>query len=138
LRSRVNDIPLLINAFLEKYQQYRSGPRIAPETLERLTAYRWPGNVRELKSIIQSAVNLAQGRRIDTLHLPGHLRDLPKPRHPQTVLPENTEIAPLAAIEKKHILFVYEQFEGNKTRTAKALAIGLNTLRRKLAAYGVD
>jgi DNA-binding NtrC family response regulator len=101
-------------------------------------AYSWPGNVRELKSIIQSAVNLAQGRRIDTLHLPGHLRDLPKPRQAQTRLPEDPTISPLAEIEKKHILFVYEQFKGNKTRTAKALAIGLNTLRRKLGAYGVD
>jgi DNA-binding NtrC family response regulator len=138
LRSRVNDIPLLINTFLEKYQAYRSGPRIAPETLERLMAYSWPGNVRELKSIIQSAVNLAQGRRIDMLHLPGHLRDLPKPRQPQIHAPEALRISPLAEIEKKHILFVYKQFKGNKTRTAKALAIGLNTLRRKLATYGVD
>lgn len=138
LRSRVNDIPLLINTFLEKYPEYRSGPRIAPETLECLMAYRWPGNVRELKSIIQSAVNLAQGRRIDTRHLPAHLRNLPKPRIRRTGLPEDPTIAPLADIEKKHILYVYEQFKGNKSRTAKALSIGLNTLRRKLAAYGVD
>jgi two-component system response regulator AtoC len=101
-------------------------------------AYRWPGNVRELKSIIQSAVNLAQGHRIDTRHLPGHLRNLPKPKTPRTCLPEDPTIAPLADIEKKHILYVYEQFKGNKSRTAKALAIGLNTLRRKLATYGVD
>jgi two-component system response regulator AtoC len=94
--------------------------------------------VRELKSIIQSAVNLAQGRRIGSLHLPGHLRDLPKPRQSRTALNEDPEIAPLAEIEKKHILFVYEKFRGNKSRTAKALAIGLNTLRRKLAVYGVD
>jgi two-component system response regulator AtoC len=138
LRSRVNDIPLLINTFFEKYQEYRSGPRMAPETLERLMAYNWPGNVRELKSIIQSAVNLAQGHRIDMRHLPAHLRALPKPRQSSACLPEEVDILPLADIEKIHILNIYEKFKGNKSRTAKALAIGLNTLRRKLAAYGVD
>ena len=136
LRARVNDIPLLVNAFLEKYSEYRRGPRLAPEALERLMAYGWPGNVRELKSIIQSAVNLAQGRRLDVLHLPEHLRNLSSRR---TAMPEpepDAKVLPMAEVEKKHILTVYDQLNGNKSQTAKALGIGLNTLRRKLAAYG--
>jgi DNA-binding NtrC family response regulator len=136
LRARVNDIPLLVNTFLEKYAEYRRGPRLAPEALERLMAYGWPGNVRELKSIIQSAVNLAQGRRIEIQHLPEHLRILDR-RRPAVCEPEpEASITPLIDVEKKHILNVYGQLNRNKSQTAKALGIGLNTLRRKLAAYG--
>ena len=46
------------------------------------------------------------------------------------------KVLPMAEVEKKHILTVYDQLNGNKSQTAKALGIGLNTLRRKLAAYG--
>ncbi|MGD9365027.1 MAG: sigma-54 dependent transcriptional regulator [Desulfobacteraceae bacterium] len=137
LRGRVNDIPLLINSFLEKYEEYQRGPRVAPEALERLMNYNWPGNVRELKSTIQSAVNLAQGKRIEIQHLPEHIRNQP-PRSQKTELKTSSSntIIPLETVEKTHILKVYNQLNRNKSQTARALGIGLNTLRRKLAAYG--
>ncbi len=137
LRARINDVPLLVNEFLKRYADYRRGPRLAPEALERLMAYHWPGNVRELKSMLQSAVNLAQGRRIEVEHLPEHLRGQPKPPSAacEPALPDS--LTPLAEVEKKHILAVYRQLDGNKSRAAKVLGIGLNTLRRKLEAYGV-
>ncbi len=135
LRARSNDIPLLVNTFLEKYGPYGRGPRLSPETLERLMAYGWPGNVRELKSIIQSAVNLAQGHRLEIQHLPEHLRSLPR-RRPSVCEPElDMTVTPLADVEKKHILTVYRQLNRNKSQTAIALGIGLNTLRRKLSSY---
>jgi two-component system response regulator AtoC len=140
LRSRVNDIPLLLNAFLEKYEEYRRGPRVSPEALERLMAYNWPGNIRELKSTIQSAVNLAQGKRIEMQHLPEHMRSLPKKARKNAPTPKDPSqaIVPLGEVEKAHILDVYGRLQRNKSRTAKALGIGLNTLRRKLAAYGEE
>jgi DNA-binding NtrC family response regulator len=137
LRARTDDIPLLINAFLDKYEEYGNKPRIAPEALERLMAYHWPGNVRELKFLVQSAVNLAQGHRIEIQHLPEHLRNLPK-THKKPKFSPNTDqaIIPLEEVEKAHILNAYVQLDHNKSQTAKALGIGLNTLRRKLAVYG--
>ncbi len=138
LRVRVNDIPLLLNSFLEKYNEYRRGPRVSPEALERLMEYNWPGNIRELKSTIQSAVNLAQGKRIEIHHLPEHIRTLPK-KHAKKRPSSQTAaqpILPLEEVEKAHILNVYGQLDRNKSQTAKALGIGLNTLRRKLAAFG--
>jgi DNA-binding NtrC family response regulator len=138
LRGRVNDIPLLLNAFLEKYDEYRRGPRVSPETLERLMSYNWPGNIRELKSTIQSAVNLAQGKRIEIQHLPEHMRTLPKKARKKALAPRDPSqaIVPLGEVEKAHILNIYGQLKRNKSQTAKALGIGLNTLRRKLATYG--
>jgi two-component system response regulator AtoC len=137
LRRRVNDIPLLINSFLEKYEGYFRGPRVAPEALERLMDYNWPGNVRELKSTIQSAVNLAQGKRIEIQHLPEHIRSMPKrPKRMEAEASSSNTIIPLETVEKTHILKVYNQLNRNKSQTARALGIGLNTLRRKLASYG--
>ena len=138
LRARISDIPLLINAFLDKYEEYRRGPRISPEALERLAGYNWPGNVRELKSLIQSTVNLARGRRIEIQHLPEHIRNLPKSTIRSEPAPRGQAIALLEDVEKAHILAAYNQLGQNKSQTAKVLGIGLNTLRRKLTAYGAE
>ena len=111
---------------------------MSPEALERLMEYNWPGNIRELKSLIQSAVNLAQGRRIEIQHLPEHMRS--QTRSSKRSEPAGTAmqpILPLEAVEKAHILYAYNQLDRNKSRTAKSLGIGLNTLRRKLESYGV-
>jgi transcriptional regulator with PAS, ATPase and Fis domain len=102
-----------------------------------LMNYDYPGNIRELRSIIQSAVNLAQSGPILAGCLPEALRagkrapDLEPPRDPGPVIT-------LAQLEREHILKVYRRFDRNKSRTARHLDIGLNTLRRKLAAYGMD
>jgi two-component system response regulator AtoC len=138
LRERTEDIPLLVDAFLAKYEGYANGSRrITPAALSHLASYGWPGNVRELKSIIQSAVNLAQGRPIDSVHLPGHLVNEPARPVPQTGGAANG-IRTMAEVEKEHVLSVYGMLDRNKSRAAKALGIGLNTLRRKLAGYGIE
>ncbi len=136
LRERPDDIPLLADAFLAKYEERPTGKRrMAPGALERLMAYGWPGNVRELKSIIQSAANLAQNKPIDLVHLPEHIRMLPK--GPKAAGREATgqPMRPLAEVEKEHILSIYNMLDQNKSQAAKVLGIGLNTLRRKLASY---
>jgi DNA-binding NtrC family response regulator len=138
LRERREDIALLLNAFLSKYPEYpRGSQHMTHSALERLMAYHWPGNVRELKSAVQSAVNLAQGKPLDLQHLPENLRSLPKRVVAPGAARTETAVRPLADIEKEHILGVYSHLDQNKSQTAKALGIGLNTLRRKLASYGV-
>ena len=98
--------------------------------------YRWPGNIRELKATVQTAVNLAQGKRLEIQHLPEHMRSSPKrPKKATVALPASQPIVPLEEVEKAHILNVFKQLNRNKSQTAKALGIGLNTLRRKLAIY---
>jgi transcriptional regulator with PAS, ATPase and Fis domain len=138
LRERADDIPLLIDAFMEKYENYAGTARkMTPAALSHLAAYDWPGNVRELKSIVQSAVNLARGRPVDTGHLPEHLRRAA--RHPaRSTDPSTHEIRTMAEVEKEHILKIYRRLNGNKSHSAKALGIGLNTLRRKLDSYGIE
>jgi transcriptional regulator with PAS, ATPase and Fis domain len=102
-----------------------------------LLNYDYPGNIRELKSIVQSAVNIAQGRPISAKYLPENLRK--KLRGATGAQPPAGDRVPsLAQVEKNHVLAVYEQTGRNKSRTARILGIGLNTLRRKLESYGLN
>jgi transcriptional regulator with PAS, ATPase and Fis domain len=136
LRDRRADIPPLINLFLDEFCREGERCRVDVQTMTMLMNYDYPGNIRELRSVIQSAVNLAQGGPILPGCLPEALRS-GKPA-PQIKTPrEQGPVLTLAQIEREHILKVYRRFDRNKSRTARHLDIGLNTLRRKLASYGV-
>jgi len=135
LKDRKDDIPLLINGFLKEYCGDR-GANFEEAALNLLMNYDYPGNIRELKSIIQSAVNLSQGKPIAPRHLPGPIQKINsnlKIAGPAGAAP----ITSLADVEKKHILNAYHQTRKNKSLTAELLGIGVNTLRRKLKSYGV-
>ena len=136
LRERPEDIPLLADKFLKDYCGPDNICRIEEESLCLLMEYEYPGNIRELQSIIQSAVNLSQGRPISLQYLPDHLK-----RHKSFAECQNTSaseaIAPLNEIEKTHIIQAYQHTGRNKSQTARLLGIGLNTLRRKLKSYGL-
>ena len=137
LRERKEDIPLLADKFLKEFSGVSWKKGISKEAGILLVNYDYPGNIRELRSIIQLAVNLAQGRQISTNFLPVHLRKR-KPVTRSYFQKEGSSTAPLEEVEKAHVLKVYEQTGKIKTQTAKLLSIGLNTLRRKLEAYGVS
>ncbi len=81
---------------------------------------------------MRSALNLAQGRPIATRHLPAALQQLKRQRGNG-----GGPALDLEAVVKGHILSVYRRTGENKSRTARVLGIGLNTLRRKLTAYGI-
>ncbi len=136
LRQRKEDLPLLVSAFGSRYNGQKEF-KIEPEAMEMLLAYDFPGNVRELKSIVQSSLNLAQGKNLTTACLPAHVR---RKSRTKKLYPSSPAVAakPLAEVEKNHILAVYKSTGKNKSQAAKILGIGLNTLRRKLAKYGVN
>ncbi len=137
LRKRQEDIPLLANKFLRDYCGPDNICSIEEETMCLLMEYEYPGNIRELQSIIQSAVNLSQGRPISLNFLPDHLK-----RRKSILECQNKSasepIVPLDQIEKSHIIKAYQHTGQNKSQTARLLGIGLNTLRRKLKFYGVE
>ncbi len=130
LRDRAEDIPLLVDTFLPDQQV----PPTEDATVE-LEAHNWPGNVRELRGVLEAAANLADGKPIDAEHL-----RLPKKKSRLTVKGVRTttgELEPLAEVERRHIISVYEATNNNKSQTARVLGIGLQTLHRKLKAYSV-
>ena len=137
MRERKEDIVLLINRFIRAYQKDKKDIPMEEDTLSMLMNYEYPGNVRELKSIIQSSLNLSQGRPITPEFLPSYL-EMKKPAKKTETEAAEGPIAPMADVEKRHILNVYRQLDENKAKTAKTLGIGLNTLRRKLDQYGAQ
>ena len=108
LRERQEDIPLLINHFIEKYTKGPEPARkitgIEKTAIQRLCDYEWRGNVRELENVIERAVILAPGNRINVSDLPAQVRN-PKPGTLQLEgIPEGVGLTEtLAAVEKRMI-----------------------------------
>ncbi len=131
LRQRRDDVRLLAARFIEG--SARPEVRLSEEAAEALVAHDWPGNVRELEGAVEAAANLAEQGEI----LPRHL-NIPVRRRPSGAGPVDPDsMLPLAEVERRHILRVYEATGANKARTAKILGIGAQTLHRKLKGYRV-
>jgi DNA-binding NtrC family response regulator len=136
LRKRKDDIPLLISKFLADLSDDKGSKKIDEKALSVLMEYDYPGNIRELKSIIHSAINLAQDKPITVDCLPVHLRTFLSSKKVQKKKTK-VVVVPLSKIEKDHIINTYNATGRNKTQTAHILNVGLNTLRRKLLSYGL-
>jgi DNA-binding NtrC family response regulator len=137
LRARMEDIDVLVETFLREHGSARNGTDIEEPVWNLLRNYDYPGNVRELKSIVQHAVNLAGGKPISVHHLPAYLTAAFPANYWPSATNSPNSFAPLAAMEKDHIMKAYRHTCRNKLKTARLLGIGLNTLRRKLQSYGM-
>jgi len=138
LRERADDIPALVQAFLEAHHRKGLPLRtVVPEALAALTAYPWPGNVRELRNIIERSLILCRGDDITPDDLPsalvrGGAQNDALGRRGE---PTYDLAVPLAEVERRHILRVLGANGGNKVRTARILGINVKTLYNKLKAY---
>ncbi len=131
LRERKSDIPLLVNAFLEKFcDSQQSARTIAEDAVARLLAYDWPGNVRELENAIERAVALGSGPILSVGDLPSNLQYGKQER-----LPDKDEFLPLEELERRAILRALREAAGDKLAAARLLGIGKTTLYRKLKQY---
>lgn len=136
LRSRREDIPLLVDRFLEKYSEKDAKPirGISRQALETLEAYYWPGNVRELENAIEQAVVLTQSDTIEQMDLPASIhkgsKDSVQPQDSKSIsIPLGT---PMEKIEQKVITEVLSMTSGDKELTAKLLGVSSRTIYRKL------
>ncbi len=129
LRKRKEDIPLLVDHFLKAYDR-KIRPKVTTRVIDTLMKYDWPGNVRELQNVMFRFVTL---KRLD---LVGDTAPMPEPEKEALV---DADIANLAEavkrFEKRQIDAALAQHRWNRTRTAKALGIGLRTLQRKMQFY---
>jgi len=134
LRERRDDIPLLIDYFLElaNREHDKRVEVITPEAVRKLTSHQWAGNVRELKSVIDAMVVLAESDELDMDDLPEHIRGTT-----EIVLAGAPSLAGLTMdqMQKLHIAGTLKLTGGNREKAAKMLGIGLKTLYRKLDSY---
>jgi DNA-binding NtrC family response regulator len=133
LRQHTEDIPLLLNAFLEEFNEkhHKKVAGLSAEAMRRLLEYPWPGNVRELRNCLESVVILSRKMTIEAADLPPYLQ--PPPAADELTIRVGT---PLAAIEKEVIRHTLACAK-TKTEAARLLRIGRRTLHRKLKAYGL-
>lgn len=136
LRERKEDIPILIQKFLQPHALRGKTNTLSEQAQSALMEYHYPGNIRELKYIIQSAQNLAGDNPILPNHLPAHIIKTCSFYSPENKGSKILKAESLNEIEQKYIVKIYNQTGKNKTLTASILQIGLNTLRRKLKSAG--
>jgi two-component system response regulator HydG len=131
LRERKTDIPILINAFLEKRSAESGRPyQFSEAAMAQILAYDWPGNVRELENAVERATALNSGPVLDLADLPSNVAYTMSHR-----VPTPDEIMPLEELEKRAILHALHEASGDKLEAAKLLKIGKTTLYRKLKQY---
>src|ERR671915_1140297 len=141
LRDRKDDIPLLIQHFLEKYGEENRKPdlELVPESLDVLMAYDWPGNVRELENVIERAVVLSTGRRIGPDLIPDHIGRPTIFQMPRFVVPpEGISFKDVITdFEKRLIESTLEAAGGVQKRAAELLHIKPTTLNEMIKRYDI-
>lgn len=143
VRARVEDIPLLVQHFLEHhgtklgYEQLH----ITDRALQSLQRYDWPGNVRELENVLERAAVLSRGQLIDSTHLPQEMV-APHVRPPvaeRPILPEPQSLdQAIEQLERAFITKALTQTDGNKAKAARVLAMSERALWYKVKKYGLS
>jgi transcriptional regulator with PAS, ATPase and Fis domain len=133
LRARPDDVPLLVEHFLRRYD-HTNAHVVTPEAYEVLMAYGWPGNVRELARVIERALALASSAEIAAADLPDRLRqEHASPVPAASAMREDT----LRAWSSRYVRAVLHRCRGNKRRACDILDISYHTLQAHLE-YGLQ
>jgi DNA-binding NtrC family response regulator len=141
LRERKDDIPLLVQHFLDKYgeENNKRGLELAAEALDLLVDYDWPGNVRELENVIERATVLATGSRIGADLVPDHVRSSRSFQMPQFVVPpEGISYRDAeASFQRGLIESALEAAGGVQKRAAELLHIKPTTLNEMIKRHDI-
>ncbi|HEV2386202.1 MAG TPA: sigma-54 dependent transcriptional regulator [Candidatus Acidoferrales bacterium] len=164
LRERIEDVPLLVEHFLERYSQENRKPlrRFSPAAMRLLVDYDWPGNVRELENVVERAVVLSSGETLGPDLLPESvltreiIEGLRLPVSSFAREPSGDGGAPasragqggrasaaglfgiLEEVERRLIVDMLDRTSGNQTEAAERFRIPLSTLNQKIKRLGID
>jgi DNA-binding NtrC family response regulator len=141
LRERKDDIPLLVQHFLDKFteESHKLTMILTPEAMDRLMAYDWPGNIRELENVIERAVVLCGDREIGVDLIPDHVSADAQAAVPEVVIPPDgihfREV--ITGHERKYIEAALEAAGGIQKRAAELLHIKATTLNEMIKRYDI-
>ena len=137
LRERREDIPLLINHFLNRYngKHHLKAKNISSAALNILVEYDWQGNIRELENAIERAVILSEGSRIEVSALPPDIRKLKAPREQEMVNDEYSIKRIHLIMEEQLIKKALDKTKGNRTQAARLLEISHPSLLSKMKEF---
>jgi DNA-binding NtrC family response regulator len=130
LKDRREDIPFLINFFIEKFntRYHMKVKGISQKAMTLFADYEWTGNVRELENTIESILVINSPEVIDVQHLPQEIRDF---REGPEVIPIKIG-TPLEEVEREMLIQTLKATRGNKRRAAQLLGINVRTIHRKM------
>jgi two-component system, NtrC family, response regulator AtoC len=141
LRERKNDLPLLVQHFIQQFNQKydKQVEGITSEAFERLMRYSYPGNVRELSNILEAAVIMCDKNRIQVHDLPHQFQEVSM----HSMWPEGKQLSifdqlvgyKIEEVEKELILATLKANNGHRRKTAEMLGISERGLRNKLNQY---
>ncbi len=140
LRERKEDIPILVEHFLNKVslELTRKAKGIKNDALEILLQYKWPGNVRELENMIERLITLTEGDLIGIEHLPTYLKEKLITKNEEGSSIVNSEIVlPWEEYEKKIIKLALDTYN-TYNRAGKALGLTHKTIAAKAKKYGIE
>jgi len=134
LRERRDDIPLLVDHFLEEFSRFygKPKPRVQPRAMALLQGYPWPGNVRQLRNVLEGVVVMSEGD-ITVAALPEDLKQDDGVQYIRVPVTSSVDDA-----EKELIRASLIHHGGNRAQAARALGLGRKTLYRKIEEYGLE
>jgi DNA-binding NtrC family response regulator len=140
LRQRRNDVPLLVDYFINKFADENEKPplRMTPEALRPLMDYDWPGNVRELENVIERAVVLANGPAITVDLLPDNLVGSGTKLALMEHRPDASLFDIMEDCERRIISDMLEKCGWNQTEAADRFRIPLSTLNQKIKRLSIE
>jgi two-component system, NtrC family, response regulator PilR len=145
LRERRDDVPMLLDFFVEKFSKSfgKEITAIPTETVKLLSAYNWPGNVRELENVVERMMALESSGSLSVEGIPEHIREPMKPRFESLGEylkwdksgVELEEV--LAKVEREYLLKAIEDAGGTRKKAAKLLGVTMRSLRYRLEKFGL-
>jgi len=135
LRERTEDIPLLVDSFIKKFTLRNQSKihGVAPEAMSLLMAHPWPGNVRELENVVERAVVLSPGNRIEKKAVLGSALEEAQ----QNIEQLQSDRPTLEKLEERYIKLIMNEAQGKKDEAANILGVSRRTLYRKERLYGM-
>ena len=143
LRERKDDIKLLVEFFIKKFQKMTVNEvtGISPSALKSLKNYTWPGNVRELQNVIEQVISLTENSVIDTDDLPMHIRDNSSSFEPEEYTKLNFKEAREQYIKdfgKKYFQDLLKKVNGNISQAARMAGVSRRTMYRLLEDFEIE
>ncbi|MBF7084567.1 sigma-54-dependent Fis family transcriptional regulator [Desulfallas sp. Bu1-1] len=136
LRERREDIPLLVEHFIQKFGTAYKVNSISPEAMSLLEQYDWPGNVRELQNIVERASIICRGHEIQPEHLPSEIQRIHTQKRGIIIRFPDQGLS-MEQLEKELIVKALEKSGGNQTKAAKLLGISRSAFLYRSQKHGI-
>lgn len=134
LRERPEDIGELVQHFLNEFSPSKPRIAIAPKALRKFERHEWPGNVRELRNVVQRALLMRKGQRIEEADVIFSARRLVDRVQAQSAVSSRT----LSQLERDALVAELVRHQGNKSEAAVSLGVSRSTIHRKIEEHKID